>query len=80
MRLKKLFLITVLAGAMSVLGCGDDGGNGNGNGGASSVCNACEVSSLAGECESTYNVCIQDDVGSQEDCAAAGLLRCSGEV
>jgi hypothetical protein len=38
MGLKKLFVITVLAGAMSVLGCGDDGG-GNGNGGSGAVGN-----------------------------------------
>ncbi len=31
MGLKKLFLITVLAGAMSVLGCGDDETGGTGN-------------------------------------------------
>lgn len=86
MKLYRVLLIAVLASTLSVLGCGDDGGGssngGNGNGGngngASGVCAECDVPAQIPVCESTYNACIQDDLGSQEDCVAAALLRCQG--
>ena len=75
MELSRLILISAFAGALSVLGCGDSGG-----GSASDVCDACEVSSLRGECESFYNVCIAEDVGGSEECVVGALARCGGEV
>lgn len=50
-----------------------DSGSG---GSASDVCDGCDNSSLRGVCEQVYKVCIQDDVGSSEDCAVAALLAC----
>jgi hypothetical protein len=86
MGLKKLFLITVLAGAMSVLGCGDDdsssgngNGNGNGNGGAAAVCAECDSDSQAriDECVETFDQCIDVDEGNHEECVPLALSRCS---
>jgi len=71
MKLGKLILISAFAGALSVLGCGDDGGQS-----ASEVCNACDNSALRGACESTYNNCINVDRGGHEECAALGLAAC----
>lgn len=82
MKLYRVLLIAMLASTLSVLGCGDDGGGGSSNGGngngASGACAECDVPAQIPVCESTYNACIQDDLGSQEDCVAAGLLRCAG--
>ena len=71
MKLHRIFLVALMASAFAVVGCGDDGG-----GDASSVCDACDADALKPNCETVYNVCIQDDAGSAEDCAAAGLLAC----
>jgi hypothetical protein len=79
MKLSRLFMIALLVGTMGVIGCGDDSssGNGNGNGnGASGVCSECDSQQRIPECEQTYNVCVQDDGGTPEDCAVAALLRC----
>lgn len=82
MGLNKLFMIGLLVGTLGLIGCGDDettgGGDGgsNGGGGAAEVCNACDSQALRPQCETTYNVCIQDDVGTPEDCAVAALLAC----
>lgn len=81
MKLYRVLLIAVLASTLSVLGCNDDGdgGSNGGNGnGESGVCAECDVPAQIPVCESTYNACIQDDLGSQEDCVAAALLRCQG--
>ena len=69
MKLYKVFLIALLMGTFALIGCG-------GSGDASSVCDACDVSSLKGACENTYNICIQEDAGSSEDCKVAALLVC----
>ena len=70
MKLSKLFLIALLSSTFALLGCDSSSSN------ASSVCDACDNSALKGACESVYNVCIQDDAGSAEDCAIAALLAC----
>ena len=84
MKLYRFLLVAVLTGTLSVLGCGDDGGggssggNGNGNG-ASGVCAACaecDIPALSGECEEACNVCVQEDAGGSEECAALGLAEC----
>ena len=84
MKMKRLFFVALLAGALSVLGCGsDDGGGSNGGGntngggnGASGVCAECDSQQLVPQCEQVYNVCIQDDAGTPEDCAIAALIAC----
>jgi len=76
MRLKKLFVITVLAGAMSVLGCGDDAtGTGNTNGGGGGVCDDCENQSDIPLCEAAYDQC--KDLPNQDECVLASLALCS---
>lgn len=74
MKLSRVFVIALMIGAFAVLGCGDSGQS------ASEVCDACEVSSLRGACESAFNTCINVDRGGHEECVAAGLLACGGEV
>jgi hypothetical protein len=79
MKTRRMILISALAGIMSVLGCGDDGGGGSngGNGnGASGVCARCDVPALSGECERAYNLCIEEDAGGSEECAVVGLSEC----
>ena len=71
MKLRRVFMIALMTSAFAVVGCGD-----NGDGNASSVCSACDSDALKPNCETVYNVCIQDDVGSSEDCAAAALAAC----
>jgi uncharacterized protein YgiB involved in biofilm formation len=72
MKLHRLFLVALMASAFAIVGCGDN----NGGGDASSVCDACDADALKPSCETAYNVCIQEDVLSAEDCVAAGLLAC----
>jgi hypothetical protein len=75
MNLYKVFLIALMTSAFAVVGCGDSGQS------ASEVCNACRVEALRGECEEVFNLCVETgDVGSHEDCAAAGLFACSVEL
>jgi len=71
MKLHRIFLVALMASAFAVVGCGDDGG-----GDASSVCDACDSAALKPTCETVYNVCIQDDAGSSEDCAVGALAAC----
>jgi len=71
MRLNRLFWIALVTATFAVVGCGD-----NNNNNASDVCNGCDNQSLRGACERTYNLCIQDDLGGEEDCAVAALLTC----
>jgi S-adenosylhomocysteine hydrolase len=80
MKVSKLFCGALLAGALAVSGCGDDGGgsSGNGNGnGAAGACSECDIPQQIPLCENGYNVCIQDDAGTPEDCAVAGLALCT---
>lgn len=76
MQFSKLILMSAFAGALSVLGCGGGGGGQS----AGDVCDACDLSELRGECESFYNLCIQDDLGGSEECVGGALARCGGEV
>ena len=82
MKVKTLLGALLLAGTLAVAGCGDDddssgAGNTNGGGnGASSVCEECDSQQLVPQCESVYNVCIEDDAGSPEDCVVAALAAC----
>jgi len=81
MKLHRLILISVLFGALSVVGCGDEGGSstddgsGSGNGSASQVCAPCDA--RQNECEQAYNVCIAENTGAaQDDCDEIALLAC----
>ena len=71
MKLYRVFLIVLMTSAFAVVGCGDSAQS------ASDVCARCNVDAKRGDCERTYNLCIQDDLGSQEDCVAAGLAVCA---
>lgn len=71
MKLYRVFLIVLMTSAFAVVGCGDSGQS------ASDVCDACNVQAKRGDCERVYNLCIEDDAGSQEDCVAAGLASCA---
>ena len=55
----------------ALVGCDSNSG-----GDASSVCDGCDSSSMKPACEQVYNVCVQDDAGSAEDCAVAALIAC----
>jgi hypothetical protein len=80
MGLKKLFLITVLAGAMSVLGCGDDDGNGNGNGGMIDPGVRCNESlcltdpAKKTECETKVQECIDNNPPIQQEECVIGIV------
>lgn len=74
MKLKNLFAIILLTCAFALVGCGDDGGSGGQ--GAGEVCDACDSQALRPACETAYNVCLQEDAGSPEDCAVAALVAC----
>ena len=80
MKLYRVFLIALLAGTFAVVGCNDEPSSSGGGNGGGEVCDACDVPALKGACETTYNLCIQDDVGTPEDCAVAALLTCGEEV
>jgi hypothetical protein len=69
MKFSKLILISVFAGALSVLGCGDSGGS------ASEVCDDCENQSDRGLCEATYNQC--KDLPNLDECVLGSLALCS---
>ena len=71
MKLSGLILVSAFAGALSVLGCGDDGARS-----ASEVCQACDNQDLRGACESTYDNCLNVDRGGSEECTALGLAAC----
>ncbi len=68
MKLHKVFLVAVLAGAFAVVGCGDGGS-------ASEVCDNCENQSDKGLCETAYNQC--KNLPNQDECVAASLALCS---
>jgi hypothetical protein len=67
MKFSKLILISVFAGALSVLGCD--------SGSASKVCDECENQSDIPLCESAYNQC--KDLPNQDECVVASLALCS---
>jgi hypothetical protein len=85
MGLKKLFLITVLAGAMSVLGCGDDdsssgngNGNGNGNGGPNCTQELCmNNETLSANCQREYDSCIATGALTQQECLVFAEETCT---
>ncbi len=66
MKLHKVFLVAVLAGAFAVIGCGDS---------ASDVCGDCENQSDKPVCETAYNQC--KNLPNQDECVAASLALCS---
>ena len=69
MKLHRVFLIALMTSAFAVVGCGDSND-------ASSVCKACDNDAQRGECESTYNRCINVDQGGHEECKVLALADC----
>ena len=72
MKLSKLFCTVLLAGALAVFGCGNDGGGGQS---ASEVCDECENQSDRGLCETAYNQC--RNLPNLDECIAGSLGLCS---
>ena len=68
MQFSKLILISAFVGVLSVLGCGDSGGD------ASSACASCPEARKE-VCEIDYNDCIQVG-GTQEACENAVRADC----
>jgi hypothetical protein len=74
MGLKKLFLITVLAGAMSVLGCGDDE-TGNGGAGATGGDGGTGGTAATGGSGGTGGDPFDSELCNREACAGNDTLR-----
>jgi hypothetical protein len=70
MKLYRVFLIALMTSAFAVVGCGDSGQS------ASDVCKACDNDAQRGECESTYNRCVNVDKGDDEECKVLALADC----
>jgi hypothetical protein len=70
MKLYRVFLIALMTSAFAVVGCGDSGQS------ASDVCDACDNDAQEGQCESTYNRCINVDQGGHDECVVLALADC----
>ena len=70
MKLYRVFSIVFLTSAFAVVGCGDSGQS------VSDVCKACDNDAQRGECEATYNTCINVDKGGHEECRVLALADC----
>jgi hypothetical protein len=88
MKLSKLFVIALLTGTLSVIGCGSDdsssnGGNGNGNGDPSGFCNEnlCATSGAAKtECEEGVALCLALPTEAQRDECIGGVVIATCKV
>jgi hypothetical protein len=83
MKLSKLFVIALLAGTLSVIGCGsDDSSSGNGNGNGIDPNERCNVElcigsdELKGNCVREYNSCV-DKGGNPENCIVGAVETCT---
>ena len=84
MKLSKLFLTLLLAGTLSMIGCGDDGGgsgSGGSNGNGTSAGEACDGPDCANDpeekavCEAAFNACIDTGI-NVEECVIGAELIC----
>ena len=87
MKLKKLCLIGLLAGILSVIGCGSDSGSGNGNGGGVDADAECNVELCAEDtdlgraakaaCINEIESCLTTGTLSEAECIAFGVETCT---
>jgi hypothetical protein len=86
MKLSKLFVVALLTGTLSVIGCGSDDSSGNGNGNGtdpSGFCteNLCATSGAAKtECEEGVALCLEIPNEAQRDECIGGVVLATCKV
>ena len=71
MKVSKLFCMLLVAGALGLTGCGDDGGGKS----ASDVCSGCQRDAFRAACEQEYDRCVAIDPNDPE-CESGALVLC----
>lgn len=93
MKLRNLYLVAVLASALAVVGCGDEGGGGEAGSGGTGGVNAdaeCSVELCAEDsdlgraakaaCIDEIESCLTTGKFSEQECIAFGVETCSADA
>lgn len=74
MTVSKALMIALMTSALTIVGCGDDGGGGDASGSCFSQCEVQEAAAIQA-CLGFYDLCIQG--ASRDDCLEAALRDCA---